>query len=839
MKYILILFFIGTTYTSFSQETDKVTIEFNNITLKEALKKLEKTYSNVSFTYNSNLKLLNNKITKTYKAKSLNEILDDIIISENLSYRKVGSNIIIYNTEKATSKKSKTVSGYIYDKETGETLVGANIYSIETFKGTSSNSYGFFSISLSDSETNILISYLGYSDEIIQIKVLTTRQNVYLSPEDNQLDEVLIESSNNKIERKYAGALNITPAELKEMPLLLGEPDILKAVQLQNGIKTLSDGSSFYYVRGGNHDQNLVLVDEAPLYNPSHVLGLVSVINGDAIKSSNFYKGYFPAKYSGRLSSVLDITTNDGNIKEFHAKGGISVLGGRLVLEGPIAKNKASFMISGRKSWVDFLLKTNDDAPVPNYYDINAKSHWKVNENNNLYFSFYNGHDDIDAGIVGFLTKWTNRLGTLRWNHIYNDKLFANTSLIYNTFNSLNVGENQKKEWLNGIDEFRLKHQMNYYLNDKNQFDIGFKLGDHAFAPGKFNDNSVDLGQKKIRTYGFFATHQYSLSSSLKLEYGAHFNMVQAIGKARLIDFDDNYNITKVYESGSGAYKTWTGIEPRVNLMYNVDDNNRVFASFSRMQQFTHSLNNTQNDYDIIKTWVPVSNNIDPLRSNIYSLGYNFSKNKLTVNVEGYYKTIENQLDYEAYPLLQNINYERSLRPGEGKSYGAELGLGYQFKKLKLQLDYSYSKTKLTIPGVNNGKSYVAPYDIPHQLTINGLYQFNYRWSISSLWKFSSGRPLTLPIGTQLLNGGSTVVPLFGNKNNARGRNYHKLDFMLTLAPKKSNKKWKGTWNFGVSNVYGRENPLIYAYDINNDETRSYNISFFRFLPTIAYSFKF
>lgn len=850
MKNIVIILSIFISYSSFAQNAEKMSITFENVSIKEALHQLERELTDVSFSYNNDLKVFKKKVNKSYASKSLKFILNDILEYEKLSHKVVGDNIIVYlikdestqndvSSKKSTESNKKMISGYVYDVETGEVLIGVTIYSKETNQGTSSNSYGFFSLSLSNEATSVSISYLGYHTKEVQYsKAIDSKLNIYLTSSSHDLEEAVITATKYQKEQQYAGAVSISPKEIKKMPLLLGEPDVIKAIQIQNGVKTVSDGASFYYVRGGNHDQNLVLVDEAPLYNPSHILGLVSVINGDAIKNTSFYKGYFPAKYSGRLSSVLDITTNDGNKKKFHGRGGISTLGGRLLLEGPIAKDKASFMISGRKSWVDLLLKGNGEA-TPKYYDVNAKTHWKINENNNLYLSFYRGQDDIDAEATEFFTQWSNTLGSLRWNHLYSEKLFANTSVIYNSFNSLNFGEKQNKKWLNGIDEFRLKHQMSYFINDKNRIDVGGQIGNHAFTPGKFDDNSVNLGEKKLRTYSLFASHNINFSNQLRLEYGANFKMAQAFGKTNLIELDDDYTVTNTFENASGVYKTWKGVEPRVNLMYEINDNHKVFTSFSSMQQFVHSLNNSQNDYDVIKTWIPVSNNIDPMRSNIYSAGYNYIEKGLTINLEGFYKTINNQLDYTAYPQLQTTNYEASLRAGTGKSYGLELGLSYQFEKLKLDMDYSYSSTKLTAKGVNDNLSYVAPYDIPHQLTLKGFYEFNKRWSVSTLWRFSTGRPFTLPVGTQVLNGGADVVPLFGHKNNARGSNYHKLDIMVTRATGKPDKRWKGTWNFGLSNVYGKENPLLYVYDFNNQDIRSYNLNFFKFIPTLAYSFEF
>lgn len=837
MKHLLAVLLLCISVTSMAQ---KITIKFHNTTIKEALHQLEKKTQGSSFSYNNNVKGLHKKVTRTYTNKSIRQVLNDLLHPVKLSYKKVGNTIIIYETSKNNKQKKQTVSGYVYDKSTGEVLIGATVFSAETGKGTSTNNYGFYSLTVPENSNTVWVSYMGYKNKMLTIN--NKRQDVYLIVDTAELDEIEIKGTKKTLQKKYAGAVNITSAEIKEIPLLLGEPDVLKAIQQQNGIRTVTDGSSFYYVRGGNFDQNLVLLDEAPLYNASHMLGLVSVINGDVIKNTSFYKGFFPAKYSGRLASVLDISTKDGNKKNFQLSGGISTLGIRLAAEGPLVKDKVSYMVSGRKSLLDFLAK-NTSTLSPNYYDINAKVHWKMNDNNNLFFSLYNGRDAYTHKDTRLDVKTINYLATLRWNHIYNEKLFANTSLIYNGFKGSFTISDDANNWKNNIQEVRLKHQLSYFLNDKNTIDAGIKIGFHNYKPSEYENKNINFGTKKLQSFNVFANHKARISEQLALEYGFNFNLTNALGNAKLITLDADYNITNTYQSGSGVYKTWADIEPRVNLLYKFNNHHRAFASYSKMRQFVHSPYPYQNDLSIINLWVPASNNVAPLSSNIFSVGYNFAHKKFGFNIDGYYKDIKNQLDYTAYPDIKDANYERYFRKGNATSYGVEVGIGYKTEKMDLKADYSYSKTMVKNKDVNNGEKYITRYDIPHQLNVTGVFHFTKRLDFATSWVYKTGRPYTLPVASQVLNGGNSLVPLYGKKHNARFNDYHRLDFMFTLKPKQTQKRWKGTWKAGITNAYGQLNPM-YITDNYNYHSYGKNIKFqggnlFRFFPILSYSFQF
>lgn len=837
MKQLLAILLLFICATSVAQN---VSVQLHNITLKEALYELEKKTKGITFSYNNNLKGLQQEINKEFINKSIRQILDDLLYPIKLSYKKIGNTIIIYEIFKDNIQKPQTVSGYVYDKATGEILIGATIFSVETGRGTSTNNYGFYSLSLPKNNTTIYVSYMGYKGEMITVDY--RRRNVYLVLKNDELEEIEIEGTTKTLQKNFAGAVNITPEEIKEIPLLLGEPDVLKAIQQQNGIRTVTDGSSFYYVRGGNFDQNLVLLDEAPLYNPAHMLGLVSVINGDVIKNTNFYKGFFPAKYSGRLASVLDITTKDGNKKNFQLSGGISTLGIRIAAEGPLVKDKVSYMISGRKSLLDFLAK-NTSTLSPNYYDINAKVHWKMNDRNNWFFSLYNGRDVYSHKDSRLDVKTMNYSGTLRWNHIYNEKLFANTSFIYNGFKGSFSISDDTNNWKNGVEEVRLKHQLTYFLNDNNTFETGLKIGFHNYEPGKYENRNINFGTKRLQSFNLFGNHKFRISEQFTIDYGCNLNLTNALGNSKLLTLDSDYNISNTFQSGSGIYKSWLGIEPRVNLLYKLNTNNRFLISYSKMRQFVHSPYPYQNDLNIINLWIPVSNNIEPLSSNIYSVGYNFAYRKIGVNIEGYYKNIKNQLDYTAYPDIKDANYERYLRSGNANSYGMEISVGYKTERMELNADYSYSKTTVRNKHVNNGERYITRYDIPHQLNITGIFNFTRRLDFAVSWMYKTGRPYTLPVASQVLNGGNSLVPLYGKRHNARFNDYHKLDFMFTIKPKRSQHRWKGTWKAGITNAYAQLNPM---YITNNYNYHSYGKSIkfqggnlFRFFPILSYSFQF
>lgn len=819
-------------WQAFSQNK---TIKLVDVTIKEALEILEKEYPKVTFAYNANVKELNEKITNKFSNKTLDEILKKILYSNGLSYKRKGEHIVILKKNRRTKKY--TISGYVYDKSNKETLVGCAVYAANFSTGTTTNSYGFYSLTLEEGETDIYVSYLGYANKKEKIVLNNNlRYDISVEPSSYELSEVKVQSHQSMKEREYAGVTSISPRMMKELPLPLGEPDILKVVQLQNGVKTISDGSSAYYVRGGNKDQNLVIVDEASLYNPSHVLGIVSVINHEVIKNADFYKGYIPAKYSGMASSVMDVTTKEGNMEKMAISGGISTLGARAIIEGPLVKDKLSYMISGRKSWFSLIKKG-----APEYYDINSKIHWKVSDNNKLFFSFYHGNDQITGDNNG--TRWSNTLGNIRWNHVFNGKLFLNTSLVYNKFHGVNVTDMiTKREWENGIEEIQFKSALDYYLNDKNRFTFSLQAGKHDFLIGRFKDRGVDIGTRENLSYTGAVTHHWDVTDKLSVEYGLSFKHYRALGPVDLIELDENKDYKSSFKSESGTYKQWNSFEPRVNVNYNINEQQRLFASYSKLQQFVHSLDNYENDYDITKIWVPVSNNIDPIKTNVYSLGYNYSNKKIGINVEGFFKDIENQLDYITYPDLYNVQFEKHLRSGSAKAYGIELGLRYNLDKWKFMADYCYSRVFLTVPGVSNGREYIAPYDIPHQLSLTTLFKLNRRWQFSAIWKYSTGRPFTLPVGQQVVYNDYQrhVIPVFGDRYNARGKDYHRLDLMATLLPNpKKNRRWKGTWKFGLSNAYGRKNPVSYSYKFQESNLSVVQTSIFGFLPMIEYSFKF
>lgn len=825
-------------FSCFQSLAQNKSIRFNDVTIKEALAILEKEYPGHSFAYNENLDELNKKVNKTYTNKSLDHILSNLLSFKRLKYKRYGKKIVIYKKKKRQKKAEKfTVSGYVYDKESGETLVGCSVYTSDYSIGTTTNNYGFYSLTLSKGENNIYVSYIGYDNKKEKLLLdKDLRHHISIEPSNVELAEVRVKSHYKTKERVYAGVTSISPKEIKEIPLPFGEPDILKAAQIQNGVKTISDGSSAYYVRGGNRDQNLVIVDEANLYNPSHVLGIVSVINHEVVKNADFYKGYIPAKYSGMASSVMDIATKEGNLSKMGISGGISTLGARALVEGPLVKDKLSYMVSGRMSWLSLMTKN-----APEYYDINSKLHWKASENNKFFLSLYHGKDMLTGEYNG--TRWTNTLANLRWNHVFNGKMFLNNSLVFNRFNGVDVTDNQtSREWENGINEIQLKSTLDYYINDRNKFTTSLQFGKHKFVIGRFMDRSVDLGTRDNLSLSAAVTHNLKITDDLSVEYGINYKRYSALGPTDQLILDENYETVSFEKSNSGSYKSWNSFEPRLNVNYNINDHHRVFASYSRLAQFVHSLNNYSNDYEVTRIWVPVSNNIKPIKTNMYSVGYGFHKGGLSINIDGFFKSIENQLDYVTYPDLYSVEFERFLRSGNARAYGVELGVGYQSEKWKLQADYSYSRVFLTVDGINGGREYVAPYDIPHQINLSALYKMNKRWNFSAIWKYSSGRPFTLPVAQHVVSDGfnSYSFPLFGNRYNARGKDYHRLDLMATLLPNPDkNKQWKGTWKFGVSNAYGRKNPIAYSYDFNGYELGTIEYSIMGFMPMLEYSFTF
>jgi hypothetical protein len=754
--------------------------------------------------------------------------------------------------------KTATISGFIRDAKTGETLTGAIVYSKEMPTiGITSNSYGYFSLTLPVGKYSLIVQFLGYKTKIIPLDLKeNTKISFDMEEESIALKEITItgeKNNNNVVQSELISKIDIK--EIQNIPVILGEKDILKTIQLLPGVTPAGEGNAGFYVRGGGVDQNLILLDEAPVYNPSHLLGFFSTFNSDAIKDITLYKGGFPAEYGGRLSSVVDIKMNDGNNKEYHVSGGIGLIASRLSVEGPIVKNKGSFMIAARRTYADLFLKLlsrNGPDSIASkstlyFYDLNMKANYQLTEKDRVYFSCYLGRDNFNlGGTVGL--NWGNVTATARWNHIINDKLFSTTSLIYSKYSyNFNVAiGNNTMHVLSEIQDWNLKEDLNYYLNSNNTIKFGFNAIYHTFVPSKvdstviFHVKSVD--NRYALENALYISNDQTISPHLKATYGLRYSLFSSIGPGTVYSYNQVADVvdSAIYPKGK-IYNTYGGLEPRLLMNYIINDSSSVKISYARTRQYIHLLSNTTSStpFDL---WVPSNINIKPEIADQYTLGYfrNFSNNMYETSLEVYYKTLQNQIDYRnGANLILNNKVESQLVFGKGWGYGVEFLIRKKYGKLTGWISYTLSKAKRQFPDINGGNIFLAKQDRPNNIAVVGMYELNPKLTFSATWIFISGNPVTFPSGRYAIDG--NIVPYYTERNGYRMPDYHRLDIGLTWQRKKT-ASFESNWNFSIYNVYARAN----AYAINfqqdpNDPTKmqAVQLSLFRFVPAITYNFKF
>ncbi len=750
-----------------------------------------------------------------------------------------------------------TVSGTVRDKNTGEVLIGANVALLaKTTIGVVSNAYGFYSLSAAAGNYDMVISFSGYRADTIQIDLhKNILLPVQLSFSSAQLQQVIVSTRrrNENITQPIMGVQKLSMSEVQNVPVIFGEKDILKTIQLLPGIKPAGEGSSGFYVRGGASDQNLILLDEATVYNASHLLGFFSTFNSDAIKDVTIYKGGMPAEYGGRLSSVVDIKMNDGNDKNFATTGGIGLISSRLNVEGPIVQDKGSFSISGRRTYADLFLKLSHDTAINRnslyFYDLNLKANYKINQKNTVYLSGYFGKDNLGLGNT-FGINWGNSTGTFRWNHLFNSKLFSNTSLIYSNYNyqvKLNTVDNNIN--INSkIEDVNLKEDLQYYVNANNKINFGLNIIHHTILPGSITAstsssfNSLYLQKKYSYESSAYISNTWSPAEKLQFNYGLRLTDYSIIGPGDFYSYDKAGNITSTANYGSGKMvKNYFNPEPRFSTSYQLNSASSVKASYTRNIQNLHLLSNSTsaNPTDL---WLSSSNNVKPEIADQVALGYyrNFSDNRFEFSSEIYYKLMQNQIDYKnGAQLRANENVESQLLFGKGRAYGLELFLKKKYGKLTGWLSYTLSKTERKFDEINNGNYYPATQDRTHDFSVVAIYQASKKWTLSSTWVYYTGNAITWPSGKYDVNG--QIVFFYTERNGYRMPAYHRLDLSATLQGRKK-KKYQGSWNFSVYNAYGRENPYTITFQQSTTDpqkTEAVQLSLFRFIPSVTYNFKF
>jgi CarboxypepD_reg-like domain/TonB-dependent Receptor Plug Domain len=750
-----------------------------------------------------------------------------------------------------------TVSGTVRDAGSGETLIGASVVLLErAHSGILSNAYGFYSINATAGNYTMVVSFTGYQNDTIHLFLAKdTVVAVNLAAGGPQLQEVVVTANknNNNVSRPLMGVQKLSISEIKDIPVLFGEKDILKTIQLLPGVQSAGDGNSGFYVRGGGTDQNLILLDEATVYNPSHLLGFFSTFNSDAIKDVTLYKGAMPAEYGGRLSSVLDVKMNDGNSKDFGVSGGIGLISSRLEVEGPIEKDNGSFIVSARRTYADLFLKLSKDTTTKSsklyFYDLNAKANYRLGANDHLYLSGYLGKDDLGLGNT-FGLNYGNATATLRWNHVFNSRLFSNTSLIYSKYD-YNIDINSANNDIgivSFIRDYHFKEDMQYYANAGNKLNFGIDVINHTTSPGVISAsqtssyNALSLQNKYSLESAAYISHDLSLSDNINVNYGLRAGLFTVLGPGNFYTYDSSGNAidTATYKSGQ-TVKNYFNLEPRFSMSFKLTGSSSVKLAYTRTTQNLHLLSNStsSNPTDV---WIPNSNNVKPEVADQVSAGYfrNLKDNAYELSAEVYYRDMQNQIDYKnGAQLIANENVESQLIYGKGRAYGLELFAKKKVGKLTGWVSYTLSRTERQFAGVNNDSWYPATQDRTHDLSVVGIYKLNKKWTLSADFVYYTGNAVTWPSGKYAVNG--SVVFLYTSRNGYREPAYNRLDLGATLQGKKT-KKFDSNWNFSLYNAYGRENP--YSINFQTDpgdptKTQAVQYALFRWVPSVTYNFKF
>ncbi|AWH86143.1 hypothetical protein HYN59_13945 [Flavobacterium album] len=766
-----------------------------------------------------------------------------------------------------------TLSGTIADGSSNETLIGASVYIKEVQKTATTNEYGFFSISLPAGTYTVQVSYVsfGTQEETIVLNG-NVRKNFSLVSSSEELQEVVISDDRRRaeIKRPEMSVNKLSVQEIKKMPVVLGEVDVLKSILTLPGVTNAGEGSSGFNVRGGAADQNLILLDEATIFNSSHLFGFFSVFNSDAIKDLKLYKGGIPARYGGRVSSVLDIYQKEGNNKEFHMNGGIGLISSRLLAEGPIVKERGSFLIGGRASYAHLFLKLTDNDNSAYFYDLNTKLSYKLNDNNNLYLSGYFGRDLFNIN-QSFNNIYGNSVVNLRWNHLFSEKLFSNMSMIYSDYYyglQLDfIGFN----WDSGIKNFNFKYDLKHYLSDKLKLNYGLNTIYYDFNPGEITPNGPNsavnaetLEKKHAFEPAIYLDAEQELTDNITVSYGMRYSMFYRLGSQTFNTYANNQAVTfdeelKIYEKamptgtrtyGSGdVIANFGNLEPRAAISYQLDDNQSVKASYNRMAQYLHLISNTSSPTPL-DVWAPSDNYLKPQLLDQVAVGYfrNFKNDAYTLEVETFFKKIKNRLDYiDGADLIANKAIEQVVLPGRSRAYGLEVLLRKNTGKLGGWISYTLSHAEQQTPGrapgetgINNGRWYQTGYNKTHNLSITSTYELTDKWSFGAIFVLQSGLPSTFPNG-QYQYGGITI-PTFEGRNNSRLPAYHHLDVSATYTPKPEKKKgWQGEWVFSIYNLYNRMNAASITFRQNEDSghNEAVKLSIFGIIPSVTYNFKF
>ncbi len=781
--------------------------------------------------------------------------------------------MLFFGTICASAQNKFTINGTLTETDTGETLIGVNVIVPALQTGALTNEYGFYSITLPQGEYEVIYSGLGLATKRITLLLdQDITQNVSLETDAEQLDEVVISADVERVSiRASQMSVNtLSSSTIKKIPVLLGEADVVKSLLLLPGVTNAGEGASGFNVRGGAVDQNLILLDEATIFNSSHLFGFFSVFNPDAIKDVKLFKGGIPSRYGGRVSSVLEIFQKEGNSKELKLTGGIGAVASRLLLEGPIVKDKSSFLVGGRSSYAHLFLPLFNIDNRAYFYDLNTKLSYRLNENNSIFLSGYFGRDLFSIN-DSFVNTYGNAVGNFRWNHIFSDKLFSNLSLIYSDyFYGLEL-DFVGFEWNSGIQNFNLKYDLKHYLTNTLQINYGINNIYYSFNPGKIKPNSPDSGileEQLIKKYAneaaAYVDIEQKINSHLSVEYGLRVSHFIRFGQEEFnrypngnpVEFDPFLLIyqeaepSEVINPGrSEQLASFTNLEPRISAAYSFNDDTSIKASYTRLSQYLHLISNTSSPTPL-DVWTPSGPYVEPQLLDQYAFGFfrNLWDGDFTLETEVFYKDIQNRIDYiDGANLIANNAIEQVILNGQARAYGLEVLLRKNTGKLQGWLAYTLSKSEQRTPGrtageigINNGAWYNTAYDKPHDISIYANYEINKKWSINSNFVYQTGRPTNYPIGQFEFQ--ELVIPYFGLRNLERLPDYHRIDISATLTPTKNKgRKWQSEWVFSIYNAYNRKNAasINFRQNVDTGVNEAIRTSIFGIVPSVTYNFKF
>ena len=881
MKYFISLFYLLGIYSlahgQISPLDTKISVDFKADKLGRVLKTIEKR-GDLKFSYSRKIVPVQEKITFEAQNMSISRILDAILNPIKIEYALVEKQVVLKRKKDVeqsntpapppitTVKSNYTISGNVEELKSGESLIGATIYIEELKSGSVTNAYGFYSITIPEGKYTLTYSFIGFEEikkEIILDKNI--QMNIRLDEDTELLQEVVIDASKSIpfVENVQKGHAELLPVSVTQMPALMGEHDVIKSLQSVPGIKLFADGSTNFHVRGGNRDQNLILLDEAPIYNPSHVLGLFSTIIPDAAKDIKIYKGDLPVQQGGRLSSLIDIKTNEGNLKKLVFSGSLGLAASRLVLEGPLKKDKSSFFVSGRFSNLNWFTKNiaKTNAKI-GFYDFNTKFNVSLNQNNRLYFSFYSGLDNFeDIGNSGI--QWGNFAGTIRWNHIFNKRLFSNTTLYsssYNYYLITSIPNNDR--WHSSIANVSLKSDFSYFINPENNLYFGAKITYHGFNPGNYEPGNGVLppsvpvvSKKNTNEIVLYAGNEQQFLDKVSIKYGLRLSIWQNIGPAVEYIYNENYQPVEAQNFQRGKlYNSYVELAPRFGLAYQITPSLSAKAFYTRSVQNVHLITNSISPFTNFEVWLPSSINIKPQIADQIGGGLflKWPEKRLTLSGEVYYKWMDNQVDYVDHAsMILNPFLEGELRFGKGKAYGGEIMLEKKQGRLTGWIGYAYSRSFRKIPELNNGKKFPTYFDRPHEISIFLAQKLGRKWDLSANWIYNTGASYTTPTGFYEFE--SQKVPIYNERGNDRLPDYHRLDLSLNFQLNKPEKKFKHYLNFSIYNLYGQQNPVYLNFNktvaTNGDlvvpgdlflppeQTASYTY-IYNFIPSISYNFR-